>query len=183
MNPSTTDDELAEQAKAGNRPALDCLMHRHYAAMLRILSSRYGQDAEDMLHSGLVEAVLKLESFRGGNFRAWCLRIIVNRSISDNRRKRPQPIDDEMIRTTVVAPQDDLERWRLREKEDETLSPCLRELSAIERTVIAAKYGNDISVRALADMFGISERRIHKMRCEAIKKLRQCAEKTLGNRS
>lgn len=87
--PAPDDAELVDQARAGDREALNLLLSRHldavYEAAYRVLGDR--DAAQDAAQDAFVSAVRALDSFRGdASFRTWLLHITVNAARSWGRR-------------------------------------------------------------------------------------------------
>src|SRR3954463_13025572 len=91
-----TDAELVEQAKNGDRAALEQLVLRHQAWVYNIAVRMvfHPQDAEEVTQEVLIKAVTRLSTFRGDSrFRTWLYRIATNHVLNMNRRGgelRPQ---------------------------------------------------------------------------------------------
>lgn len=84
------DNELAAQAQAGDRDALERLLLRHqpwiFNIALRMLYRR--PDAEDATQDILIRALKALPSFRGeSKFRTWLYRIAVNHILNLKKDK------------------------------------------------------------------------------------------------
>jgi len=80
--PEPADDEtLVRAARAGNLEAYNRLVRQYerqaYAVALRLL--RRPEQAEDATQDAFLQAYRALDSFRGGSFRAWLVRIVTNR--------------------------------------------------------------------------------------------------------
>jgi RNA polymerase sigma-70 factor (ECF subfamily) len=76
-----SEEDLIQQAKAGNHEAFEALYRIHvgrvYAICLRILSDR--ASAEEMTQKIFIHAWVKLNSFRGeSRFSSWLYRLSVN---------------------------------------------------------------------------------------------------------
>jgi RNA polymerase sigma factor (sigma-70 family) len=85
----TTDVELVEQAKNGNRAALEKLVLRHQAWIYNIAVRMVfqPQDAEEVTQEVLVKVITKLSTFkRESKFRTWLYRIAANHVLNMNRR-------------------------------------------------------------------------------------------------
>ena len=80
-NNHTEDSELIDEAKAGNKEALNFLMTKYYP---RVYSSLYGytkskEDSEDLAQATFIKAWKALETFRGDSaFFTWLYRIAIN---------------------------------------------------------------------------------------------------------
>ena len=80
-NNHTEDSKLIDEAKAGNKEALNFLMTKYYP---RVYSSLYAytkskEDSEDLAQATFIKAWKALESFRGDSaFFTWLYRIAIN---------------------------------------------------------------------------------------------------------
>src|SRR5260221_5117700 len=81
--------ELVEQAKNGNRDALEKLVLRHQAWIYNIAVRMVfrPQDAEEATQEVLVKVITKLSMFKGeSTFRTWLYRIAANHVLNMKRR-------------------------------------------------------------------------------------------------
>jgi RNA polymerase sigma-70 factor (ECF subfamily) len=91
---STTKDihnELIERCKRGDVKAQYSIFKKYSQAMYNISIRFMGNsmDAEDVLQEAFVQAFQKLNTFRGeSSFGSWLKRIVVNRCISQLRKKK-----------------------------------------------------------------------------------------------
>lgn len=84
-----TDAELVEQAKNGDRTALEKLVLRHQAWIYNIAVRMVFQphDAEEVTQEVLVKVITKLSTFKGeSKFRTWLYRIATNHVLNMKRR-------------------------------------------------------------------------------------------------
>ena len=85
-----TDAELVEQAKNGDRTALEKLVLRHQAWIYNIAVRMVFQphDAEEVTQEVLVKVITKLSTFQGeSKFRTWLYRITANHVLNMKRRR------------------------------------------------------------------------------------------------
>jgi RNA polymerase sigma factor (sigma-70 family) len=85
----TSDDELVEQAKNGDRAALEKLVLRHQAWIFNIAVRMvfHPEDAEEVTQEVLVKVITKLSTFKGeSKFRTWLYRIAANHVLNMKRR-------------------------------------------------------------------------------------------------
>jgi RNA polymerase sigma factor (sigma-70 family) len=85
-----TDVDLVEQARAGDRAALEKLVLRHQAWIYNIAVRMVFQpnDAEEVTQEVLVKVITRLATFRGeSSFRTWLYRVTSNHVL--NMRRRP----------------------------------------------------------------------------------------------
>jgi RNA polymerase sigma factor (sigma-70 family) len=86
---SPIDAELVEQAKSGDRSALETLILRHQAWVYNIAVRMVfqPQDAEEVTQEVLVKVITKLSTFSGeSSFRTWLYRIAANHVLNMKRR-------------------------------------------------------------------------------------------------
>jgi RNA polymerase sigma factor (sigma-70 family) len=84
------DFELVEQAKNGDRGALEQLVLRHQAWIYNIAIRMVfqPQDAEEVTQEVLIKAITSLSTFRGeSKFRTWLYRIAANHVLNMKRRR------------------------------------------------------------------------------------------------
>jgi RNA polymerase sigma factor (sigma-70 family) len=85
----TTDVDLVEQAKNGDRAALEMLVLRHQAWIYNIAVRMVfqPQDAEEVTQEVLIKVITKLGTFKGeSKFRTWLYRIAANHVLNMKRR-------------------------------------------------------------------------------------------------
>src|ERR1700756_4849302 len=86
---SPADAELVEQAKNGDRSALEKLVLRHQAWIYNIAVRMVfdPHDAEELTQEVLVKVITKLSTFKGeSTFRTWLYRIAANHVLNMKRR-------------------------------------------------------------------------------------------------
>jgi len=85
--------KLIESSRQGDLAAFNALVELYqrqvYNLCLRMLGSAAA--AEDATQEVFVAAYRRIDSFRGGSFRAWLLRIAANASYDELRRRRSRP--------------------------------------------------------------------------------------------
>lgn len=85
----TTDSELVEQVKNGDRSALERLVLRHQAWIYNVAVRMVYQpeDAEEVVQEVLIKVITKLSTFNGeSKFRTWLYRIAANHILNMKRR-------------------------------------------------------------------------------------------------
>ena len=84
------DSSLAARARSGDRAAFDALVERHYAACTRLAWRLLGrrQDAEDAVQEAFLRAWRAIGRYEEQRcFRAWLMRILVNRCRTSGARR------------------------------------------------------------------------------------------------
>jgi len=93
VEPRPDEDELIELARHGDLAAFNALVEHYqspvYSLCLRLLGN--AQSAEDTTQDAFISAYRRLETFRGGSFRAWLFRIAANAAYDEMRWRRSRP--------------------------------------------------------------------------------------------
>ncbi len=141
------------RARSGDLAAFNALVEMHqdvvYGLCLRMLASSHA--AEDMAQDVFLTAYRRIESYRGGVFRAWLLRIATNACIDELRRRQRRPqvsLDDRAGGTPAF------------DLPDESESPEERvirtELNAYLQTSLMALPPDQRAAVVLCDVQGLS---------------------------
>ncbi len=147
------DQDLVSRSKAGDLDAFNMLVERYqqlaYNVALRMVGDR--GTAEDVTQDAFVSAYRAIGTFRGGNFKAWLLRIVSN-GCRDRfraaRRARTLSLDEMLLNSPGFSPADNSESpedYALRRELGKALSEALASLPEEQRLVVT-----------LADIQGLS---------------------------
>ena len=143
-------DEVAliQAAKQGDLDAFNRLVLAYqdqvYAQAYRMMGET--DAAADATQDAFISAFRSIQSYRGGSFRAWLLRIVTNASYDELRRRqrRPttplEPLDSEeeeiesphWLADPGESPESQAERMEL----DQAIQNCLKELPPEFRAVV-----------------------------------------------
>lgn len=166
------EEELIEQIKNGRRECLDELVAFYYPAILRYCLWHM-PDRESALDA-TQETFLKLVRFLGqyesrGAFRAFLYRIAANTCI-DMKRKHPvmEPLS-EAVTETVCAPECGYQAVEDRQQ----LAAALTHLDNDMRELILLRYGQELTMREIADITGIPLRTVQTRLRRAVKVMRE----------
>jgi RNA polymerase sigma-70 factor (ECF subfamily) len=104
--PTGVDDEaLVQRARTGDVEAYNILVRTYerqaYAVAMRLL--RRPDQAEDATQDAFIQAYRALDTFRGGSFRAWLVRIVTNRCydlLRAAQRRAADSLDNQEFETT-----------------------------------------------------------------------------------
>jgi RNA polymerase sigma-70 factor (ECF subfamily) len=113
--------------------------------------------AEDVVQDAYVRALTYFSSFRGGDARAWVLRIVRNTAyarLSAGRAGADVPLD-EAIEDTLADPADDPEAMVARIEGMALLSDALAALPVELREVIVLRELEEMSYRDIAAVAGV----------------------------
>ena len=87
------EQDLIRRAREGDLPAFNVLVEayqdRVFSVVLRMIRDR-GR-AEDLTQETFISAHRNLHRYRGGNFKAWLLRIAKNATLDELRRRKRRP--------------------------------------------------------------------------------------------
>lgn len=87
------EEELIEAAQRGNLDAFNQLVldyqHQVYNQAYRMMGDP--ASASDATQEAFIKAYRNIESFRGGSFRSWLLRIVTNCCYDEFRRRKRRP--------------------------------------------------------------------------------------------
>jgi RNA polymerase sigma-70 factor (ECF subfamily) len=86
------DAQLVQATLGGEKQAFGVLVQRYqdrlFNTLLRFTGSRH--DASDLVQDAFIQALVKLDTFRGDSrFYTWLYRIAMNLSLSQRRKRRP----------------------------------------------------------------------------------------------
>lgn len=100
----TTDLELVERVKLGDKSAFSSLVIRHQRGLLR-LGLRFVKDldqAEDIVQEAFIKAYEKLSTFEGrSSFKSWLYQIALNTARNRLRENRRETVDVEDTHLSV----------------------------------------------------------------------------------
>lgn len=174
----TYEDELVRRCQAGEVDAFRPLVERYGPLAYRTvyLMVRNPALAEDIVQEGLLAAWRGIRSFKAGTcFRAWLLRIVVNKAISHRRRKSFMRLlgrdsaDDEKALAMVTAPTDDLDlRIAIRQ--------AIGKLDERQRLVVMLRYFAELSVPEIARVLSWREGTVKSRLHRALRELRRKLE-------
>ena len=138
-------DQLAQAAQRGDLQAFNQLVSAYqrqvYNLCLRMLGNPHS--AEDVTQEAFVSAFRRIDTYRGGNFKAWLLRIATNACYDALRKqgRRPASSLDNLYEDSdsppipdvdTVSPEAAAEQRELRE----TVQRALAEIPADQRAAI-----------------------------------------------
>ncbi|MCA9906044.1 MAG: sigma-70 family RNA polymerase sigma factor [Anaerolineae bacterium] len=160
------DDEpaLIARAQRGNLDAFNELVLHYQDAAFTLAYRLMGDSASasDTAQEAMIAAYRKLNTYRGGSFRAWLLRIVTNRCYDELRRAQrrptislsgsgdgdaPEPLD-------VPAPDATPEEEVLANELQRAIQDCINGLNADQRLVLVLSDIEGLSYEEIAAQSG-----------------------------
>ena len=141
----TSDDSLRRAAALGDTDAFAEILDRHGPAMFRYarrLLNDHG-DAEEVVQDAFVAAWKALPDFRGdATLRTWLFTITGRKAVDVLRKKRPTPIEDDLLADVPAANADPAEGAGLLQALDAALAqlPYLQRAAWLLREVEQLSY-------------------------------------------
>lgn len=142
------ENALIKLAKEGDLDAFNHLVLAYQDMAFNLAARMLSDDdaAADVTQIAFISAYRSLDSFRGGSFRSWVMRMVSNASYDELRRRKRRPTvplepitedDEEMESPSWLAddapsPEDELERGEL----DQAIQRCLNSLPDDFRSVV-----------------------------------------------
>ena len=114
-------------------------------------------DAEDAVQEACLRALRFFEGFRGGDSRAWLLKIVRNTCYSWARKNRPAELADEFDETvhTPDAAGDTPEAKLISQAESERVRKALEKLPITFREVLVLREIEGLSYKEISDVTGV----------------------------
>jgi RNA polymerase sigma-70 factor (ECF subfamily) len=149
---------------AGDAAALEELFRRHRGVAYRVAYRLLGNepDALDAVQDGFINALTRLDRFRGrSSFKTWLLRVVSNAALDLGRARQrraarvcgPTPTDDPRLADDALPhPAAELERADLRRLLEEALAT----LPEAQRQTFVLHADGGLTYREVADVLGIS---------------------------
>jgi len=174
--PSLAADEsdLIAQSQRGDKEAFAVLVERYTGVLFgtAYLMTRDRSLAEEMVQEALLLAWRAIPGFRkGGNFKAWMVRILVNRTMSERRKRRVMTVYVKEGLEPGADPQR-TEELVLEEAERDLIRRAMEELPQEQRELLVLRYYSDLSIREIARALGCREGTVKSRLHRALARLR-----------
>lgn len=154
--------DLVDSCIKGNRKSQELLYKTFYGKMLAVCMrySRNKEEAQDVLHDGLIKVFMKLKSFENkGSFEGWVRRIIVNSAIDSVRTRKDFYIkeEQEFLIDDIVDDSDKTEEMeKIQRMKAETLIGLMQKLSPAYRMVFNLFAVENMQHKEIAETLNIS---------------------------
>lgn len=179
------DETLVRRAQGGDVEAYNTLVRTYerqaYAVAMRLM--RRPDQAEDATQDAFIQAYRALDTFRGGSFRAWLVRIVTNRCydlLRAAQRRGADSLDNQEFETTPqwssVAQSTDPEQGATRAELSGLLERALATLPDEQRLVVVLcdvqGYAYDEAASIMGVALGTVKSRLSRARSALREKLR-----------
>lgn len=185
---SNPENELAliQAARRGNLDAFNTLILHYqdkvYALAYRIMGEK--ESAADAAQEAFIAAYRNLNSYRGGSFRAWLLRIVTNSSYDELRRRKRRPAthfdelpgaeadDGPPLPSEEATPEQNAQQQEL----NRAIAGCIQALQTDQRTVLVLSDIDGLSYGEIAEIAGVNLGTVKSRLSRARAGVRQCLQ-------
>lgn len=177
MMNQTTDQELVQKVRNGDRRAFTELMRRYqervYWVARRIVGSH--EEADDVTQEAFVKAFVGLGDFRGdASFYTWLYRIAVNLSLNAVRKRQVLNYLGESAILSRILPQgDDPEREVEFRDLQSRLEKAVAQLPEKQKAVFVLRHYEELSYEEIAQILKTSVGGLKANYFHALKKVQQ----------
>lgn len=182
---------LINMAKQGDLLAFNRLITENQSRLFNVAYRIMGDqsDAADATQEALISAFRKLNSFRGGSFRAWLMRIVTNACYDELRRRKRRPAVsmDDMGEETLEAdglgdgllraPQEGPEASAMRSELARAIQDCLDRLPDEFRLVAVLADVQGYEYREIAEVLGKPLGTVKSRLARARARMRDCLQR------
>jgi RNA polymerase sigma-70 factor, ECF subfamily len=155
----SSDAELLEAFRAGDNKAFEVLVVRYQRPVLAI-ARRFAfdqDDAEDLAQRAFINAAARAGGWRGGSFKSWLFRIVVNLAKNHVRdMARFDRSEEAHEREALPTQADALHKLEERERRAE-LRQAIARLPKRQREVLLLRIDGDLPFAEIAATLGITE--------------------------
>lgn len=157
--PERTDAELLEAFRGGDRRAFEVLVRRYERPVLGV-ARRFCDDlddAEDLAQRAFINASERAGGWRGGSFKSWLFRIVVN--LAKNHRRDNARFDrSEAAQEQEATPTEaDADKRIESAQMQQALREAIARLPNRQREVLLLRIDGDLPFAEIADALGITE--------------------------
>ena len=179
------EDVFIAKAQKGDVNAYNRLVIHYQSLVYNVVYRIMGepQGAEDMTQEAFISAYKSLNSFRGGNFKAWLLRIATNACYDELRRykRRPQSSLDELTEENesfsfLRSPEEGPEAQAQRVEVMRAIESCLAALPDDQRITAVLRDVEGYDYSEIAEITSSSLGTVKSRLSRARNKLRDCLQ-------
>jgi RNA polymerase sigma factor (sigma-70 family) len=183
---SENESSLIEKARRGSLDAFNRLVVLHqdpvYSLAYRLMGD--AESAADAAQETFITAYRKLDTYRGGNFRSWLLRIVSNSCYDELRRlkRRPAtPIEelpggDSDDGPALPAPMPSPEQVAQQNELNAAIQECINALQPDQRITLVMSDVEGFSYQEIADSTSVQLGTVKSRLSRARTAMRHCLE-------
>jgi RNA polymerase sigma factor (sigma-70 family) len=178
----TTEVELLEAWRAGDKQAADELIGRYFDNVCRFFRSKLDDDVEDLVQQTFVACLEGLDSISKGSFRAYLFGAARNLLMSQLRRRYRQGAIDTLshsICDLATSPS----RTVARKTSHAAMIDALQKLPIDTQILLELAYWNDLSGKEIAQVLAIEENTVRSRLARARVALRETLERDFGKQA
>lgn len=184
--PLEREPELIAQAQRGSLDSFNVLVEHYqnhtYSLAYRILGD--ADAAADAAQAALIAAYRRLNTFRGGSFRGWLLRITANQCYDELRRRKRTPTtsvedlpeadsdDGVQLRDPSESPEQAAERHEL----ERAIQQCINALGPEQRLILVLSDVEGMDYQAIADTASLALGTVKSRLSRARASVRDCLQ-------
>ena len=179
------EEALIERAQKGDISAFNRLVLDYqdavYNVAYRVMLEP--QAAEDATQEAFISAYKALNSYRGGSFKAWLMRIATNACYDELRRRKRRPqtsldqiIDENESFAFLSSPDDGPEKKQQSLEMMHAIEDCLRTLPDEQRITAVLGDVEGYDYQEIAGLTGVSLGTVKSRMSRARMKLRECLQ-------
>lgn len=158
-------DRLIAQSLAGDLDAFNQLILEYqnlaYSVAYRLLTN--SDAAADAVQDSFIKAYRALESFRGGSFKSWLMRIVTNTCydvLRAQKRRRTDSLDDlpveEEYVSQLIDPQESPDQFVERQELHSLIEAAILSLPEDQRTTIVLCDVQGYAYEEIAELTGVA---------------------------
>ena len=155
--------DIIRKAQAGDRDAFNLLVLAHHDRAYTLAYHIMGDpdSAADSTQEAFLSAFRRIQTYRGGSFRAWILRIVANACYDELRRRkrRPaQPLEDPASgdELPIPDPSPSPEQAAQQDEMNRAIEQCIGALGAGQRAVLVLSDVQGFTYEEIAGALGIN---------------------------
>jgi RNA polymerase sigma factor (sigma-70 family) len=164
--PVMNDDEpqLIQRAKRGNLDSFNILVQRYQDGVFSLAYRLLGDSARaaDASQEAFIQAYRRLDTYRGGSFKAWLFRIAANRCYDEMRRQQrhptisiEQPTDADDVEPLEIADRGESpEGVTLQRELRRAIQACINALNPEQRLILVLSDIEELSYEEIAEQTG-----------------------------
>jgi RNA polymerase sigma-70 factor (ECF subfamily) len=154
-----SDEELLDAFRAGDHRAFEALVRRYQRPVLGIARrfARDEDDSEDLAQRAFINAAARAGGWRGGSFKSWLFRIVVNLAKNHVRDIARFDRSEEAQEHEAESVQPSAEERLHAQQQQQALREAVARLPKRQREVLLLRIDGDLPFAEIAQTLGITE--------------------------